>query len=1249
MDYKNNLKRGTILPIYYDRNKIVMTDGENHSDITSILTPEEAGDIRHIGRAYGIVKDSESVNICCFCQLHTHSEFSILDGLSSITGIAKKSSGVTAITDHGNIYSLLKWQKAMQDEGKKAIFGSEVYVEDFRTGEKHGKHLILLAKDEIGKKNLFILSSNAFYNFYRHPHVSISDLQKYHEGLICTSACIGGEIASTILDDYESAKMVASNYKAIFGDDYYLEIQRHGLKNEAAINKLIIQLARELDIKIVCANDSHYLNSEDKFAHEILLCINSKKNLNEPHFTFEGDGYHYKTDTEMIQDFWDIPEAIANTFEIADKCNLEIETGHYHMPKYPLPDEVSDDHYFCTLVDKGYEERYKNTNHFTDPEYKSRLEYEKNVIISMGFSSYFLIVWDYVIWAKNHGILVGPGRGSAGGSLVAYCLKITDLDPMEYGLIFERFLNPDRVSMPDIDVDFEDSRRGEVIDYVKSKYGEDYVCNIITFVSILAKTSIRDVGKITGNEYLAAEIKKEFPDDALSISDAMKHKNFSDYIHSNTKSEEFLSLTEDLENTVRQTGVHACGVVISDAPLKNYIPTALVKDQNSENKNDVKLLCSQVTMTEVEELGLLKADFLGLKTLSTIGNTINDIKRIRSEEGLKELSYYRQIPINDPYVYEELSKGKSYAVFQIESAGMRNLVGNLFSDVPEKLRALELKYNLVGFGERTIGDGTDKDGFNAELQKFGDELFERVIAGVALYRPGPMDYIPDYLSGINNPSSIQYDTPLLEEILAPTYGVTVYQEQVMFIVRKLAGFSMPQSDTIRKAMGKKKQEILDEYKPYFIYGSGDNVDHHTGEKLNIPGCVSNGISVDVAEKVWGKMKEFAKYAFNKSHAATYAVITITCAWLKHYYPVEYMAETINTYISNTDKVKSYIGVCKYMGIEILKPDINYSRSLFTPESGSIRFGLMGISGITKAAELIEKDKDQNGNYKSLQDFCERGIAFGLKESNIEALILTGCFDGFGHTRRSLDQVLKKMVVTAKKKLKEQDTEQLNFFDTGFLCKQEYVIDIPELPEYTDREIADIEHEKCNLYITKHPLDIYDNVLSRYKIEQIGFLDESEKYQGIYIAGIITSVKTVYTKRDNLPMAILTVEDKTGSISVTVFNEAYNSYASVLKENACVLITGSIGSNDDFGFQMIARSITDLNILSQTIDKKVYLRLPNFEYINQVNPVLVKNFGKTPVFVQIEKRLYRLPQSVNAAPKFVTEITSIVGTNNIIIK
>lgn len=1248
MIYKTDQKSGTILPIYSNGNSVMMRVDNEDVDITNLLETEEAGNIRHVGRAYGIVKDSETINICCFCQLHTHSEYSILDGLSSIKEIAKKSSGVTAVTDHGNIYSLLKWQKAMKSERKKAIFGSEVYVESFLTGEKKGQHLILLAKDEIGKKNLFILSSNSYYNFYRKPHVSISDLKNYHEGLICTSACIGGEIASTILKDYEAAKKVASEYKAIFNDDYYLEIQRHGLANEEQINSLILKLANELNIKVVCANDSHYLNKEDQSAHEILLCINQEKTLKEDHFSFSGDGYYYKTDSEMIQDFWDIPEAIANTFDIADKCSLEIETGTYHMPKYPLPEGVSDDSYFCELVDNGFKKRFKGTFYYDNPEYKSRLEYEKNVIISMGFSSYFLIVWDYVIWAKNHGILVGPGRGSAGGSLVAYCMFITDLNPIEYGLLFERFLNPDRVSMPDIDVDFEDSRRKEVISYVKSKYGEDCVCNIITFEAMQAKTSIRDVGKITDNSILANQVKSKFPDDAVSIDDALNFPVFSDFIHSDKITEQFLNVAKELESTTRQTGVHACGIVVSDAPLKNYMPTALVKDGNSKDKN-VKLLCSQVTMAEVEELGLLKADFLGLKTLSVIGNTLEAIKKKRSDEGYSALSYYRDIPIDDPYVYEELSKGTSYAVFQIESPGMRNLVSGLFEDVPERLRALEKKYQLTGFGERTTGNGTDKQGFNTELKRFGKELFERIIAGVALYRPGPMDYIPNYLEGIKHPDQITYDTPLLEEILKPTYGVTIYQEQVMFIVRKLAGFTMAQADVIRKAMGKKKEEILAEYKPYFIYGSKDAVDEHTGAKLNIPGCISNNIPEETANKIWMSMRDFAKYAFNKSHAADYAVITMTCAWLKHYYPVEYMAEEINIYIDNTDKMRAYIGICKLMGISILEPDINKSCSTFVSSGNNIRFGLKGIKGITKASVIIENERKENGDYKSFQDFTERGIAAGIKKAEIETLIMVGCFERFGKTRRSLIQILPQMINAAKENVKELGSDQLNFFDTGFLTKMKYIIDIPDFPEYSEKDIAKEEHDKCGLYITKHPLDIYNKTLSKYNVEQIGFLDHDQSYSHIYIAGVITSIKLVYTKKDQLPMATMTVEDKTGSISVTVFHDTYMSCMSALVEDSCVLLSGNAENNEDYGFQLIARSVSNLEVLEQTQDKKVYLRLPNFDFVNEINPVLSSHPGKTPVYVQIDKKLYQMPTSVTADPGFVTDIASTVGTNNIIIK
>lgn len=1245
MKLKNGFKKGTILPIRTTGEKrAVLCSGENGNslDITELLSKSDLTNLLHVGRGYGVVTGPEDINICYYCQYHVHSQYSILDGMSPLKEIAKKSSGITAITDHGNMYGLLKWQSEMRKQGKKAIFGTEAYVETIN-GEKAGNHLILLAKNEIGKKNLFILSSNSFYNFYKKPHVSIKDLQEYHEGIICTSACLGGEVAELLsAGDYDGARKVAAFYKALFGEDYYLEIQRHGIPVESQVNPLIVKLGKELGIKIVAANDSHYIDRADEKGHEVLLCIGNGKKLSEPHFNFSGTGYWYKTDSEMVNEFWDMPETIANTLEIAEKCNLAIETGVYHLPKYPLPEGYdNEDIYLCELIDQGFHDRYSGTPHENDSQYRSRLEYEKSIILQMGFSAYFLIVWDYVTWAKNHGILVGPGRGSAAGSLVSYCLKITDLDPIKYNLLFERFLNPDRVSMPDIDMDFEDGRRAEVIEYVKRKYGEDHVCNIITFGSMQSKLAIQDVARTLNCYDLGIAIKKMIPDNAKNLTEALETSGeLKKAYDSNADVKNILDIAVSLEGNPRQTGTHACGIVVADAPLKNYIPTTLT--YVSADKKE-KALSSQVTMTEVEELGLLKADFLGLKTMSVIGNSLKAINLSRQKDGIHTLNNYREIPINDPYVYEDFSKGKSFAVFQIESDGMRSFMSNLFSDVTPKIKEIESRYGFSGFGDFMTGQGTDSDGYISEMSSFGDELFERLVAGVSLYRPGPLDYIPEYLKNMQNHEHIQYDTPLIEPILKPTYGVIVYQEQVMQIIRTLAGFTMGQADIVRKAMGKKKQDIMDEYKPYFISGSGTAVDGHTGNLLNIKGCIANDIPRHVAEIIWDKMSDFAKYAFNKSHAAVYAVLTATCGWLKLYYPAYYMAEMMNAYIDSSTKLKSYISITKRMGITILGPDINESEGVFTSDGTKIRFGLKGINGLSKSVPKIIEER-HSGIYKSFPDFIERTFNQGINSKAISSLVLTGAFDQFPCSRKAKRDAIEEIIRSVKKENKQIEG-QMSFFDTIFADNDKFIIN--DKPEFDQQEKLLLEKENSGMYISEHPLDDYDGILKEQNVSEIGLvLDENGEVQegNITVAGIINEITIRYTKKDGRPMAVFSLEDRSSDIKCVIFPDDYETMSGVLNKNAVVLVSGTVTNDDNFGLQLLTHSITEIKSVKQGINV-IYIKLDNLSQIKEMNQMLCEYPGNIPVFSQIGKQLFKM-NTVTPSSTLFMELQDHLGSENL---
>lgn len=1235
MNIVNSLKKGTRLDIATDGSNIFLLSPSGLKvDITSVLNEKEVEDILFLGKAKAIVRDNENIDPLYFVQLHTHTEYSQLDGLSKIKDIAKKSSGITAISDHGNGFGLLEWQKAMKKEGKYPLFAIELYTEPMvnNSEEKVNYHLLLIAKNEKGLKNLYALTSKAYENFYKKPRISKEMLLAHSEGLICTSACIGGELASTILSDYELAKEVALFYRGIFGEDFYIEIQRHNIEAEKQAEKQLLTLAKELNIKIVAGNDSHYLNKEDSVYHDILLCISSKKNIHdEDRFRFDGEGYWFKTDAEMVEDFKDIPEAILSTMEIADKCNVNIKTGEYHLPLFPIPAPFSSDvEYFSHLVDKGFEERFKGTEAFNNPVYRERLAYEKEVILKMGYQSYFLIVWDYISYAKENDIVVGVGRGSACGSLVAYSLKITDLDPIPHGLLFERFLNPDRVSMPDIDTDFCFERREEVIEYCRKKYGDGYVSNIITFGRLQARQSIKDCCRVLGYEYSLGEKLSSLVGTSPSIEDALNGSNANPELvgmyESDNRVREIMNTAKNIEGNVRNTSIHACGVVISDKPIIEYMPTAL----NSG------VLVTQHTMVEVEELGSLKMDFLGLRTATVIGKSLKVLKR----KNLEDFLNYREIPLNDPYVYAEISKGKSFAVFQIESEGMRGFMSQLFADVKEKISKLEETYNLSGFGNKIIGEG-NKEEYLKAMERFGDELFERMIAGISLYRPGPMDYIPEYIKGMNNPEEIVYDIPALKPILQGTYGVIVYQEQVMQIVKEIAGFSNGQADIIRKAMGKKKQAILDEYKDYFLYGSKDAVDKETGNLLNITGCVPNGIEESIASKIWDKMADFAKYAFNKSHAGGYSVLTVVCAWLKYYYPAIYMSAMCDTYIDKTEKLKGYISVAKNMGIKILPPKVNSADIGFSSDGRDITFGLKGLKGLNKNCYAIIEEREKNGEFTSFEDFIYRTLPYKVNKKTLTSLILTGAFDEFPCSRKAKMDSLEATLKSVKKKLK--NGEQLSLFED--------IAIIPDTKEYSEKELLDFEEEYSGMYISKHPLDIYLDILKEQNITELSLIIDEDGNVDVgnhTIAGVITDIKIRYTKKDARPMAEFTVSDRSSSMKCIVFPDDYDAYFHLLSKKSVVMVKGSVKDDTGWGIQLIAKTIIDLNHLPNTdVVEEIVVNLPEDYLANKVNYILSRHIGETTVKAILpSKEVKEFMCKVNPSASLYFELGDAIGTDNV---
>ena len=976
-----------------------------------------------------------------FVHLHIHSEYSLLDGANRIKDLPVRAKELgmdsIAITDHGVMYGAIDFYKACKKEGIKPIIGCEVYVAprtrfDKEPGiDNHYYHLILLAKNNEGYKNLSKLVSLGFVDgYYYKPRIDHDILEQYSEGLVCLSACLAGEVNQALLNgQIEKAEQAALWHKKVFGEDYYIEIQNNGIQEQVLANQKLVQLARKLDIPLVATNDAHYLKKEDTYNHEVLLCIQTGKRMSdEDRMKFDTEELYVKSPEEMSDYFKAFPDAIENTVKIAEKCNVEFEFGNTKLPNYDVPPEYPTHYDFLKeLCDKGLEKRYgKNLSE----EIKQRAEYELGVIKKMGYVDYYLIVWDFINYAKTHGIPVGPGRGSGAGSILAYAIEITDIDPIKYGLLFERFLNPERISMPDFDVDFSDERRQEVIDYVSEKYGHDHVSQIITFGTMAAKMVIRDVARVLDYPYAEADtLAKMIPNEIhMTIKKALEqNKELSDKYETDEQVRKILDIAMALEGMPRQASTHACGVVITKDPVDTYVPLYVRDGQ----------INTQYIMTTLEELGLLKMDFLGLRNLSVIQNTVDMVKE---NYGI-DVEFDEDM--SDPKVYKLWQDGNTSGIFQFESQGMTHFMKELKPDCLEDL-----------------------------------------IAGVSLYRPGPMDQIPRYVKGKLNPGHNEYTHPSLEPILNVTYGCMVYQEQVMQIVRDLAGYSLGRADLVRRAMGKKKLDVMEKEREVFINGQVDE-----NGNVVVPGCVRNGIDAVSANKIFDEMAEFAKYAFNKSHAACYAVVSYRTAYLKAYYPAEFMAATLNSYLGNLDRVPQYIDECKRLGIEILKPDINKSFERFTVDaddhinnleenkirSGKIRFGLGSIKNVgTVPVENIVKERKENGPYKSFTDFCERIAEAQVNKKCVESLIKAGVFDEFEQTRATLLASFEAIVDTIQSGKKKGFDGQVSMFDLGTQEEKEerekHKYQFEEYDELPEKELLSMEKEMLGIYISGHPLE-----------------------------------------------------------------------------------------------------------------------------------------------------------------------------------
>ena len=1095
-----------------------------------------------------------------FVHLHVHSEFSLLDGANRIKDLPVRAKELgmdsMAITDHGVMFGVIDFYKACKKEGIKPIIGCEMYVAPRSRLQKdpgidnHYYHLILLAKNNDGYKNLSKLVSTSFIDgYYYKPRIDRELLERYHENLIALSGCLAGEVNQYLLNGQEEkAEQTAIWYKKLFGEDYYIEVQNNGLKEQVLANQKLIKLARKLDIPIVATNDAHYLKKEDAYNHEILLCIQTGKRMSdEDRMKFDTDGLYIKSPEEMSDYFSAFPDAVENTVKIAEKCNVEFEFGNTILPNYDVPPEYKTHYdFFKELCEKGLKKRYGENY---SEEIKQRAEYEMSIIKKMGYVDYYLIVWDFIHYAKTHDIPVGPGRGSGAGSILAYAIEITDIDPMKYGLLFERFLNPERISMPDFDVDFSDEKRQDVIDYVSRKYGHDHVSQIITFGTMAAKMVIRDVSRVLDYPYSEADaLAKMIPNEIhITIKKALEeNRELREKYETDEQVKKILDIAMALEGMPRQASTHACGVVITKDPVDTYVPLYVRDGQ----------INTQYIMTTLEELGLLKMDFLGLRNLTVIQNTIEMVKK---EYGI-DIKFDQEM--NDPKVYKLWQDGNTAGIFQFESQGITNFMKELKPDCLEDL-----------------------------------------IAGVSLYRPGPMDQIPRYIRGKRNPGHNEYTHPKLEPILNVTYGCMVYQEQVMQIVRDLAGYSLGRADLVRRAMGKKKLDVMAKEREIFIHGQVDE-----NGNVVVPGCVRNGIDEQSANKIFDEMAEFAKYAFNKSHAACYAVVAYRTAYLKAYYPAEFIASTLNSYLGNLDKVPQYIDECKRLGIQILKPDINKSFEKFTVESGKIRFGLGSIKNVgTVPVESIVKEREENGKYRSFTDFCERIADTQVNKKCIESLIKAGVFEEFEETRATLLASFEDIIDTIQSGKKKEFSGQVTMFDLGSKEeqkeKQKYQFNIKE--EFPERELLSMEKEMLGIYISGHPLEKYRNIISaktnitsmdlkeitKQNVTDNG-IDEEEQIQksekpkfndgqNVEYAGIITKIKKKFTKNNKL-MAFITIEDLYGTAEVLAFENTVISAEKVLIEENVVLVSGRLSIREDQDATIIANDIKNLDDVQQNV-------------------------------------------------------------------
>lgn len=1144
-----------------------------------------------------------------FTHLHVHTEYSLLDGSSKISELLPRAKELgmdsLAITDHGVMYGVIDFYKKAKEVGIKPILGCEIYVapgsrfdREQSRGEDRYYHLVLLAENDQGYKNLMKIVTRGFTEgYYYRPRVDYEVLEQYHEGIIALSACLAGEIPNKILkEDYEGARAAARRMNELFGQgNFFLELQDHGLRDQTQVNSVIMRMSKELDIPLVVTNDVHYIKEEDAVPHDILLCIQTGKLVtDEDRMRYEGGQFFLKSEEEMQRVFPYAKEAMENTHKIAERCNVNIVFGQQKVPKFDVPEGYDAYSYLQELCETGLKKRYGDP---PPQELKERLDYELTTIRNMGYVDYFLIVWDFIRFAKSQGIAVGPGRGSAAGSIVAYCLEITDIDPIRYQLIFERFLNPERVSMPDIDIDFCYERRQEVIDYVYEKYGKDKVVQIITFGTMAARMAVRDVGRVMAIPYAQVDkVAKMIPMElGITIEKALAHNpELRQAYEADEVTKNLIDMSMRLEGLPRHTSIHAAGVVIGSEPLDEFVPLSRGADN---------VITTQFTMTTIEELGLLKMDFLGLRTLTVIQDAVRMVEKKTGQPlDINAIDY------DDAAVYEMIGQAKTDGVFQLESAGMKSFMR-------------ELKPTSL----------------------------EDIIAGISLYRPGPMDFIPKYIKGKNNQDSVRYTCPELVEILAPTYGCIVYQEQVMQIVMKLAGYTLGRSDLVRRAMSKKKADVMAKERANFVYGN---------EEEGVEGCIKRGIPEKVANQVFDEMIDFAKYAFNKSHAAAYAVVAYQTAWLRCHYPKEFMAALLTSVITNPKKITEYINTCRGMGIQILQPDINEGESGFSVSGEAIRYGLCAIKSLGKnVIDAMIEEREAHGRYKNLKDFMERLTSKEINKRTIENLIKAGALDSLGATRRQMMMVYACVLDEVNREKKENISGQMSLFD--FFSeeeKKEYEIQYPDVGEFEQSQKLAFEKEVLGIYVSGHPLQDYMSSMEKQiTARSTDFEPDEETGLAVvkdgrhYIVGGLISNVTVKLTKTNQNMAFVTLEDLYGTVEVILFPRDYQKYRDLLVMDTGVYVRGRASVSEETG-----KLVAELVLSMDQLPKEVWIQVPDVGCFQEKQESLyqvIRQFpGELPlvIYSRKEKAIKRLPayENISDAPSVLEELTLLFGEKNI---